>query len=1491
MAKSIKKSFKYFMIFIGILITVPTLFIFALRIPEFQTLLLRRITDHFSEKFKSTISIGKVEFMFFNRLNLNDVLIKDRNYDTLFYSEKVFVKLKTINLNKNDVAFSQIVITNPMISLITDTSRVMNLMWYTEMLKSPEGIIKKAKNTLKINRIEISNARFSLINEQVQRTVKGMDFNNLHLAGVNGTIEDFIFKDDTTTFTVLDLSFRESGGFTLKRMNSDVILAKNNIEFNSAFLKCDSSILNIPHLGLHGDSSASFKNFIKEIQLNIQVDKSLVSSYDLKYFVPAAMEINESVWLSGKIFGTVSDLRGRNIEIAYGDRTSLTCDFNISGLPEIESSFIYIGVNNLRTDAKDIEKLIIPRKGAVKLPEFLYKIGTISFDGSFTGFIDNFVTYGNFRTNEGTISTDISLRPEGAGRFKINGMITGRSIELGKLTGRSDLLGSVSMRTNVDGYAYSLNKFSGNITGLIDSIEINSYKYRNISINGIFSEKTWDGNVKISEDNIRMEILGMFNFRDKLPEFDFTLNLAKADLYKLNFDKSDTTSSISMLVTANFKGTNIDNLDGEIKLLNSNLKKHGKTLELYDFSLRTFTENNKPAISLRTDFADADLRGYYNFAGLGVAFKSALSSLMPSRFSVPENRSELIRNNFTFNINLKNSDKINNFFRTGILISEKSRLDGLIFPDSIIRIKGVVSTLNIRNNIFKDFTIEANFVKPELAVRLRSSSLNLLGQSELKGFSADLNTKPDSFIFNLNWDNKETVLNRGNFIARGTVIKSADKDAMPVLNIEIDSTSIYSRNNLWKINHSSILLDSNSVNINRLYISNKEHYYLVNGAISEDPADTLRLEFSDIDISPLNLLTTRKGVADQISLSFKGQLNGNILLTNIYRNPLIESDLIVKNFSMLESQYGDISVLSLWNSDKKVVEINAGNNLDGKKMIDIAGYYDPASKKLNLDGKADKLPVDALNPILKIFASGITGTASGKVNLSRVPGQVFLTGAVMAENASMKIDYLQTRFKLNDSIRFDKKGIKFNNVKVTDEKGNPATLTGYVYHRNFKEYSADLVVNIIAPNECLVLNTKPKDNELFYGTAYASGMTTIKSGPSSLSFDISAKTGRNTKFYIPLNTSETISDYSFITFIDRDSTLQSQQALKNASSAPGSGIRMDLKFDLDVTPEAEIQLIFDPKLGDIMKGHGSGNLNINLDKRGIFTISGDYIIEDGDYLFTLGNIINKSFSVENGGKIMFNGDLDKAEIDLKAIYKLKARLYEILQDEKYKERIPVECQINLSGNLFNPIVALNIYLPVADESTRTYLKNAITTEEEESRQFLSLLVMNSFYSSQSYGSSFSSTATGTSAMAVTTAEMVSNQLSNWISKISNDFNLGFNYRPGKDINPQEVGVAISTQILNDKIVLNGNFDVKGPGGVSNNVDQLTGDFDIEYKITDKIQFKVFNRYNNPYSGREGYTQGFGFFFRQDFDKLSDLFMKKVKHEMKKEDEPAATENK
>ncbi len=1484
MAKNIKKSYKYLLIIAGIIIVLPTILFSFMRIPAIQTLMVQRITSHLSEKISSTISVEKMEYFFFNRLRLNDVLIKDRHDDTLIYAPKLNIGIRNLNFRNRSMTFGKITVSSPVVAFITDTTGEMNLSWYLDILLNREDTVVKGKSTIKISQIEVTDARFSLISMEGQKSKIPTDFSNLHLSRINGILEDFIIQNDTTSFTLNNLVFTERAGFNVNGMNCKVVITKNDLLFHSALINCDSSILNVSRVRIQGDSVTSFSNFTDNVRLDIILDRSLVSSSDLMHFVPIQKGIHESVWMSGRVSGTLSELRGRNIEISYGDYTSLRCDFDLSGLPEIRNSFIYLGVNSLQTNALDIGRIKLQGKESVKLPDQLYNLGTFSFDGSFTGFLEDFVAYGNLRTKDGTISTDVSLRPGENNSFKVNGLIRGSDIALGRLIENPEMFGNMSMKVDIDGFAYRSGKFNGKLTGHIDSMEMNGYKYRNISLNGLFSEKTWDGDVSINDRNIKFDLLGMFDFSNELPEFDFSLNLAKADLYRLNFDKSDTSAAISMLMTANFRGSNIDNLDGEIKLLNSNLRKYSKTLELYDFSVKTFIENSSPAISLRTDFADADLRGYYSFTGLGIAIRKAMSAMMPSKFPLPEGKGNEVDNDFTFSVNLKNTDKLNNFFRTGLLVAERSYVNGTVFSDSLIRISANAKTLSFRGLAFRDLSVDGSFLSPQFTVILNSSSLNMLGKSELKGFNASFKTEPDNFIFRLNWDNKDSVLNKGTFTARGSFMNSEAGNGNVVLGIRIDSTGIYSRNNLWNISPSFITVDTSSISIDKLYVSNKENYYLVDGTISRNNSDTLRLEFKGIDISWANAIISGNDSPGKLSLSLKGMLNGDILLSDVYNSPLLQSNLIINGFSLLEDFYGDLSVISAWNNEEQSADIRAYNNLNGKKMIDISGYYDPSLKKLDLTGIADKLPVDALNPLLKFFASGISGTASGKVNLSGEAGNLVLKGALLAENTAIKIDYLQTKYKLNDSIRFGENGIIFNNVRTIDEKGNTATLNGSVNHNHFKDWAANLT---IGANETMVLNTKQKDNDLFFGSAYATGVTTIKSSPGSLSFDVSAKTGKNTKFSIPLNSSETISDYSFVTFVSHDS-IGDPVKKPELKIEPVSTV-IELNFDLEVTPEAEVQLIFDPKVGDIMKGHGSGNLNISLDKKGEFKISGDYIIEEGDYLFTLKNILNKPFSVEEGGRISFNGDIDNAEIEMKAIYKLKASLYEILQDENYNEKIPVECQINLSGKLFNPIVSFNIYLPMADEETRTYLKNVITTEEELSRQFLYLLVMNSFYADPSYGTSLTSTtATGTSAMAVTTTEMLSNQLSNWLSQISNDFDIGVNYIPGqKNFNDQEVQVALSTQLLDDRVVINGNLDVRGLGGVTDNTDQLTGDFDIEYKpkFSDRIRFKVFNRFNNPYTGRQSqYTQGFGVFFRQDFDSFSDLFKKKVKQDMKKEED-------
>jgi hypothetical protein len=360
-----------------------------------------------------------------------------------------------------------------------------------------------------------------------------------------------------------------------------------------------------------------------------------------------------------------------------------------------------------------------------------------------------------------------------------------------------------------------------------------------------------------------------------------------------------------------------------------------------------------------------------------------------------------------------------------------------------------------------------------------------------------------------------------------------------------------------------------------------------------------------------------------------------------------------------------------------------------------------------------------------------------------------------------------------------------------------------------------------------------------------------------------------------------------------ESSRQEQADRHSSFVRQEGGSKIELNFDLDVSPEAEVQLILDETSGGVIRGKGEGKLNISLNSRGNVRMAGDYVISDGDYLFTLGNILNKRFAVEGGGTVSWNGAIEDASLDIRALYKTKASLSEIFGEEEFTElkaKMPVECILSLSGRLQNPAISFDIGLPTADERTRELLRMAIDTEEELRRQFLYLLVMNSFYPDPSLYNSGNISGTpvaqgGYSVSPIvgvtTTTEMLSNQLSNWLSQISNDFDVGFSYRPGSELTDQEVELALSTQLLNDKVTVNGNVDVRG--NQSNTyTSNITGEFTVEVRLTDMLRFKVFNRSNhNLYYQVHPYTQGVGLFFRRDFSTLKDLFIKPEEKKKKK----------
>jgi hypothetical protein len=289
---------------------------------------------------------------------------------------------------------------------------------------------------------------------------------------------------------------------------------------------------------------------------------------------------------------------------------------------------------------------------------------------------------------------------------------------------------------------------------------------------------------------------------------------------------------------------------------------------------------------------------------------------------------------------------------------------------------------------------------------------------------------------------------------------------------------------------------------------------------------------------------------------------------------------------------------------------------------------------------------------------------------------------------------------------------------------------------------------------------------------------------------------------------------------------------------------------------------------------------------------GDFTIESGKYLFTMQNVINKPFVIERGGTIRWSGDPYDATIDIAAKYSRRVSLYDLFQDSSLKSTVPVDLRLHLTDKLFNPNISFDIQVQNVDPNTETQVRRLINTEEEMYRQAIALLVTSRFTSPSEVTNKSGVSTTG--AVGVNAYEMLSNQLSNWASQISNQVNVSLNYRPGDAITSEELQVAMSTTLFKDRVTIEGNVGNTGTSTSANNqnTSSLVGDFNVEVKASKDghVRFKAFNRSNNNSlvnNVNSQYTQGVGVFYKVEFNtfdelvqKIFDIFRKKENKRMR-----------
>ena len=1448
------------------MVTIPGTFLLFLQNKKVQTVLTQYFTVELGEKLGTYISINNISVTFFNRFLISDLYIEDQSGDTLLYSKKTKLILRKYSKSKKVAVIKRLELNEADIFINKDSSDINNLKFIIDSLKSQNKKAQEDKLNLSFNTISLQNSVLTLDSPPKREFKSDIDLFNLKLLNLNADIQDLFISGDTVNFQLKHIDFLEKSGFKVNSFRARMSLSKTHINFNNIFLKTHNSDISANQFSMNFNHFQDFKKFTEKVNLKFNFRSSYIGFSDLGYFSSHFKDIDEKILISGLLSGTINDLSGKKIMLAFKDYSGFMGSFNIIGLPEMDETFMHFDIDNFQTHLNDIENFQKKNKKQIVIPEGLSEVGAIKYYGKFTGYLDDFVAYGILETDLGKVSTDILITPGNSESLSFLGNIKTQSLAVDKLIKAKNILGNLSMSAMVDGSIENGN-VSASLTGIVDSLELYKYNYQNINLSGQLTERTFDGSFDINDPNIKLDFNGKVDFSNKIPVFDFVADVSRVRPYYLNINKSDPSYFASFLLTSNFSGIDPDNINGKITLVNSFFQRSEEQLQIYDFSLQTNNSEDSSGLIIRSDIFDADVAGKFKVSELPESFKNLAIHYIPSlQTDSSYVKDESLHNKFDYLIHLKNINPVIQFFTRDVEIGNNSIISGSYnskLCSSYFNAKFPMAGLKDKH--WKN--IEINVEGDSIAAELNTSIDNFHFNDDLALENIKLNSilSGDSLTSSLKWKNNDSTIYEGS-IDIFTSFSSNNLSENLKLDINLLPSYFIFNDTLWNLPQSRMLVDSTSIQIDSFSINNQNQNFLVHGAITKNNEDILKLEFENFQIAAL------KTFSKSPNFSFGGFATGNASLSAAYTQPLFNTDLNIQTLLINSESFGDASLIATWNDAAKMIHIFAKSIKEESEILHLNGNYYPLKKEIALQADFNKLQLSTFSPFLKNIVSDLNGQGSGNLTLEGQLEKLDLNGEIEFLETSLLVNYLQTSYSFTNSIKIHHNNIYFDEFNLTDNLGNTGQLNGLITSR----YLNNLNLNLKFETENFsFLNTNEFDNQMFYGKVFASGLVSISGPPDNLYIDINARSERNSVFFIPLFGAEEVDESDFLHFVKNASEIE--ESKENASNYEVNLQGLNLDFNLEVTPDAEVQLIFDPKVGDILRGRGNGNLNLSLSTLGKFQIFGDMVIEEGDYLFTLQNVINKRFKVNPGGTIIWNGDPADASINLEAIYPLRTSVYELAPEpqEELKKRIPVECHILLTEKLMSPTIKTDIILPTADQETKNIVSNSINTEEELTKQFIALLVLNSFFTQTSEAQTGEYNAANVAGVAA--SELFSNQLSNWLSQISDDFDLGLNYRKGDEISSNELEVALSTQILNDRVSINGNLDVGAnqttQTSTTTNTNNIVGDFDIDFKLTDngKLHLKAFNRANdNLLYETSPYTQGVGVFYREDFNTLGEL---------------------
>ena len=1026
--RNILRSF----LFIAVILLAATAIV--IQVPGVQTRMAERAALWLSEATGAEVRVGKVNFIFFNKLIINDLLIRTTPSDTLFHSKKMSVSIGRVNILGKKIGLNRVLLSEGSYHLIIEDSTTNIESLFPEPA-SKETTSRPFRWDIRSNRVTLEDFAYHMINRESgpsHDNPECMDFSDLHIGDISIDIRNARYYDGKVEARLDHLACLEKSGYRVQHLEGDVTVDSREALVKNLVIRDNYSHIKARHFLMHYGNSKNLSDYLNRVVMELDMDNAYFSFRTIGYYAWSfPRDFVLAVRATGKVTGTVSSLGGKNLDIrSETGRTHIRCGFLLKGLPESEETTLQVDLDHISSDLNDLNGILysIARVDLNSIEKNAGSRTPFQFSGRLAGLLTDFAVEGTLDGQFGSLSVDMVINnnayPDGV---LLSGIARGSGLDAGLFTGLPQLgpcsfftKASVAIREG------GIRNIRADVdTLMLSSLDFNNYTFRDIKMVGGLSDGIFNGRMSASDPNLQFLFQGRADLsRSAGTAAGFFANIAYADLNRLNLYKSDSLAVLSGTVRADFSRiNNLGDIEGTIQASDLSFVNSRGTHTLEFFTLESDKAEDQTGYRMRID-SDA-LQAHYNGGDGVMGFLSRVASrnlfrYIPAYFTSRSNEEyeKSADRRAVLDMTVRNSVFFEELLLPGLYISPGTSISLNDYGNDSIRSVIRSERLGYLDHNLRDLDILAVAGVTDLKANIQCRDLSA-GPLKAETFRVKATAGNDrvslDLFYNPGTENQNNALLESDFIfSREEGLNS------PAIKAHLVSDHLVINGKTWKLRSDSLVLAGGRLALNNVLLQHHKEQedpesLLIDGALSREPQDTLFVTLSRFDASLFNTL-----LPAAYPFSFRGSFTGTGHLTDFYGDRRFLADIVGAQLYVNNTLAGDLHLTSSRDPQTDYLNLEASTTLPGGQTpLLVAGYYKPSGKELDLKATFKDFEAALVAPFLNGLVSDVHGKISGDMHLSGIlPNLDLVSGNTAVDKLHFTVDYIKVPYVLSGPVSY-----------------------------------------------------------------------------------------------------------------------------------------------------------------------------------------------------------------------------------------------------------------------------------------------------------------------------------------------------------------------------------------------------------------------------------------------------------------------------------------